>query len=320
MSRPRPLPEPLRDGPFAYRAAIEAGVSDGRLRGRDLTAPFHGIRDRVPTEVTVEFLARAYLPRMRPDTAFSHATAALLRGFPLPLRFGPSPIHVSAVAGSRAPEGRGVRGHVIRTDVWNVDDLLINREDVLVAFPLTTRAVTWLTMAAALDVPDLVALGDAMLTGGGVTGPELEIALTTWGDGRGSRTARAALPLLRRGPMSRPESLLRMQIIAVGIPEPQINVLVTDRAGRPVFRPDLSWPDYRVLVEYEGDGHRLSRAKFRSDIDRMEAFADAGWTGLRATGDDVFEQPNRFLARLHRRLVERGLRLREFRQVAAAKR
>ncbi|MFC0678698.1 hypothetical protein ACFFGH_12690 [Lysobacter korlensis] len=208
---------------------------------------------------------------------------------------------------------------MLRSDLWAIREVLINREDALVALPITTDAVTWLTMASALDVPDLVALGDAMLTDGGSTRAALEAAVRTWGDGRGGRTARAALPLLRRGAMSRPETLLRLQIVAAGLPEPHINVLVADSAGRPVFRPDLSWPDSRVLVEYEGDGHRLSRAKFRSDIDRMEAFVDAGWTGLRATGDDVFARPNRFLARLHRRMVERGLRPRELRQVAAAR-
>ena len=69
---------------------------------------------------------------------------------------------------------------------------------------------------------------------------------------------------------------------------------------------DLCWPKYRTLVECEGDYHRSSRSQFRSDITRMEMFTDGGWAGLRAHADDVFGDPNPFVARLWRRLEQRG--------------
>jgi very-short-patch-repair endonuclease len=76
-----------------------------------------------------------------------------------------------------------------------------------------------------------------------------------------------------------------------------------------------------VLVEYEGDGHRTSRGKFRSDITRVEEYADGGWFALRAQADDVFADPNPFLGRLGRRLERRGWRNpRELRQVVGARR
>lgn len=320
MHDPRPLPEVLSDGPFSRKAAVEAGLTDRRLRARDLTAPFYGVRMTGSVEPTVESLAAAYATRMRQGCAFSHGTAALLMGLPLPTRFGALPLHVSCEAPQRAARGRDIRGHTVGPNLWAMSHVFIHLPfDAPIPVFVTAARLTWLSLASELGVPDLVALGDAMLTAGVALGELADIVDRSPG-GRGVARARAALPMLRPGAMSRPESLLRLQIRAAGLPEPQVNVLVVDRADRPVFRLDLSWPEYRVLVEYEGDGHRVSRTKFRSDIDRMEAFADAGWAGIRATGDDVFEHPDRFLSRLFRRLTDRGMPPRALRRVAPASR
>jgi very-short-patch-repair endonuclease len=253
--------------------------------------------------------------------AFSHSTAALLQGSPLPARFSTLPLHVSCEVPLRPARGRGIRGHAVRAQHWSTSHVLIDRppqDPVLV--DVTAGRLTWISLATQLDVPDLVAVGDAMLTRRIVTSAELAETVAKSPGGRGVTRARKALPLLRRGPMSRPETLLRLQIRSAGLPEPQINVTVDNPVGRPLFRPDLSWPDHRVLVEYEGDYHRVSRGKFRADIDRMEEFADAGWLAMRATGDDVFGRPDRFLGRLQRRLVERGLPLTALRHVPPAMR
>jgi hypothetical protein len=319
MHPPRPLPEAIGEGPFSRRAALDAGVTDRRLRASDLVAPFHGVRALATTEPTVASLAAAYQTRMHPDHAFSHSTAAMLLSLPLPSRFTPWPLHISCRAPRRPPQGRGVQGHEVRGELWATDHVVLDLQpDGFFAFPLTAGWLTWLSLARELQLADLVALGDAMLTAGRATVEGLEKAVCQWGGGRGAARARAALPMLVPGAMSRPETLLRLQMIAAGLPVPRVNAPVHDRSGRLVFRPDLSWPEYRVLAEYEGDLHRTSRAKFRSDIDRMEEFADAGWTWLRCTGRDVFGAPDRFLGRLHRRLVERGMPPRRLRSVAAA--
>jgi hypothetical protein len=213
-----------------------------------------------------------------------------------------------------------VRGHCVRAGLWATEPILVSSGGAAFYVPVIGAPLTWVGMATAIDVADLVALGDAMLTQGAATEQGLSQAVASWGDGRGAQRLRAAVTLLRRGAESRPESLLRLQIQRAGLPEPAVNVPVIDRRGRRLFRPDLSWPEYRVLVEYEGDIHRLSQRRFRSDITRMEQYADAGWHGLRAVADDVFETPDVFLKRLQRRLLERGLRPRELTHVPAATR
>jgi hypothetical protein len=183
---------------------------------------------------------------------------------------------------------------------------------------VVSPCLLWAQLAGTLDPDDLVALGDAIATAlprpGLLEAPvlasvaELRMTAVAHAGRRGARTLRTAAVGIRPGPLSRPESLLRVLLLRVGFPEPQLNVEVTDREGRPVAIPDLSWPAFRILIEYEGDGHRTSTSTFRSDITRGERYADAAWFQLRASADDVFRDPNPFVGRLARRLKASGWR------------
>ncbi|MBX3093434.1 MAG: hypothetical protein KF680_02665 [Cryobacterium sp.] len=154
-----------------------------------------------------------------------------------------------------------------------------------------------------------------------VTLDELAATIAAHTGRRGVRALQRALSLVRVGSLSRPESLLRLMLVRAGIPEPRLNLTVCDRSGAAIAMADLCWPDYRVLIEYEGDGHRTSRAKFRSDITRIEKYADGDWFGMRASADDVFVDPNPFAGRIARRLAAQGWRSRrtELRHIAAAR-
>ena len=119
---------------------------------------------------------------------------------------------------------------------------------------------------------------------------------------------RTALPSIRSGPRSPAESLIRLIVLRAGFPEPQLNFDVHDQNGVLVATGDLCWPEFRVVVEYEGDYHRRERSKFRSDVTRGERYADAGWFQLRAHADDVYVDSAEFRERLFRRMRERGWR------------
>lgn len=71
---------------------------------------------------------------------------------------------------------------------------------------------------------------------------------------------------------------------------------------------DLAWPQFGVLVEYEGDVHRTSRRRFVTDVRRFDRYADEGWRAVRATRADVFDDPRELMSRLERRLRESGWR------------
>ncbi|UYN84798.1 MAG: hypothetical protein KIT89_06470 [Microcella sp.] len=74
------------------------------------------------------------------------------------------------------------------------------------------------------------------------------------------------------------------------------------------LHPDLAWPQYHVLVEYEGDDHRTDARTFALDIERFDAFGDVDWATVRCTSRDLYAQPRRVLESLARRLRARGWR------------
>ena len=308
MRTPSDLPVGLQIGPFSRATAIALGVSPRRLRAGDLNSPFHGIRQAVGAPVDTAWMSWAYRERMSPGSAFSHGTAARLRGLPVPLYLPAQTLDISIPHGRRPPEGVGVSGHEVASRLWARDEI-VHRDfaaDVMFALPVVSAPLMWCQLADSLDLDDLVALGDALVTGDFATVDQLRCAASQWAGHRGAKKLRRAVDEVRTGPLSRPESLVRLQAMRAGIPEPQLNHTVRGLSGEDLAMTDLCWPEFRTLVEYEGDYHRSSRTKFRSDITRMERFADGGWAGLRAHADDVFRDPNPFLARLWRRLAERG--------------
>ena len=105
---------------------------------------------------------------------------------------------------------------------------------------------------------------------------------------RGTRTLRAALPLLRDGADSRAETLLRLALADAGVPEPEVNPLLMLSDGSTV-RPDLVWREARVCVQYEGDHHRTDPQQWRRDIERDRRMQAEGWIVLRVAAS-VFTQ------------------------------
>lgn len=231
-------------------------------------------------------MCRLYATRMPPHHAFSHLTAAQLYGLPLPPSLASLlPLHVTAAAPARAPQGSRVVGHQTR----------LSHSDVRVVegVPVVQPERALVELGRYLSVEDLVAVGDFLVTGDPVLRARplsslgrVEAAVRAAHRVRGRRALMAAVPLMRVGAFSRPETLVRLAAVHFGLPEPVLNRPVRDN-GAYLGRPDISWPDYRVGIEYEGDHHRVDRATFQRDIVRFERFSDADWRLFRATSRDL---------------------------------
>jgi hypothetical protein len=322
MSRRTPLPPVFNDQPFSRREAVAAGVTDRRLAAADLRKPFHGARIAQGLPYTLEWRCLSYRRVSSVPFAFSHVTAALLLGLPVPAYAIDDRIHVTVCSPATPPYGRGVVGHQLNPALWRRRSFVHSDPTTheLFELPVLAPAVVLAQLSASLDADDVIAVGDAVVARDG-TGEVNDLA-SRWGGRRGARALLRATSAMREGSRSRPESLQRRMFVRAGIPEPLPNVAVFAPDGRRLWTPDHVWPEYRVLSEYEGDGHRVSRAKFRSDIARFEEYVDGGWSPLRAQAADVFDDPNPFIARLWRRLVGGGWRpaLREPRHIYAARR
>lgn len=177
--------------------------------------------------------------------------------------------------------------------------------------PVLDPVSTWCALAQVLDVPDLVAVADRIVT----TSPRLralastrslEQALGSLGGARGIVALRAALCESREGAWSRPESLLRVAVVRAGLPEPLLNAAVPVGGGRS-SAPDLGWPQFKVAVEYDGFWHDTPQQR-SADLERHELLADIGWLVVHIRKGDVFPDPLVAVARILRRLTERGYR------------
>lgn len=246
--------------------------------------------------------------RLPPHAVFSHTTAGLLMGMPLPLTLERDPrVHISTLDPLRPPQIIGVSSHQIGIRGGSIRSLR--------SLPVTSPVLTWCLLAPHLAVPDLVAVGDFLITGTRplATLDQLKAAVRCSAGQRGVARLIRALPMVRRGPRSRPETHARLLYAAAGLPEPELNLNLYDTRGVFVAMVDLGWRSQRVANEYEGKHHQ-ERGHFRADILRRERIEDIDWRLSRFTGNDIHLRPAETVMRMASRL---GLTLTR-RDVAAA--
>ncbi len=229
---------------------------------------------------------RAYAAQRRHGHYFSHESAALIHRMPLPYRHHPSRVHFAVFAPHWPPRMNGVVPHELKSSghrVVTVDDLAcVSPED------------TWAQLSERLDVAELVAIGDFLITGdepySGQPSPlgraELERAVRHHGRRRGVQSLRVAVELVRYGSLSPQESVLRVALVRAALPEPELNFRVT-HGGRLVAMVDLAYPEARTAIEYLGDHHRTDADLYRADIHRRERLASIGWNTVFITAADL---------------------------------
>jgi hypothetical protein len=298
MRKRSELPRSLNPDGFTVADARAAGVSPKRIRAGDLEIPFRGVRASA-TDREFNALARAYAARMPAGQFFSHTTAAQLLGIPLPQRVTRDTVlHVSAVAPDRAPRMTGVIGHTasVRPELWLSDGLTIS-----------APVPTWCDLAITLGLDDLIAAGDYLL--GSLRPPatlmDLTNAVTERFGSRGTQRLRQSLLWVRPRVESRQETRLRLLVVRAGFPEPETNVYLPLRPGRKRVRGDLVYEKYRVLLEYDGEQHRIDDAQYARDLERLDDVMADGWRVIRVLKDTPTAE---ILARLDDALRSRGWR------------
>jgi hypothetical protein len=278
---------------FTAAQARAAGVSRNRLRGssflrlaHDLTAELVDAIDEVER---LRLLARV-LPD---DAAFSHATAGALFGAPVD---APRRPHIALTPRRVLPQRAELVTHARRL---TEEDVVVHRD-----LRLTSGAQTYLDLAAVLAPWDLVAVGDSLLRAGHLDRDGLMRRLVRAGRVRGVVRARDCAGLLSPLAMSRPESLMRYWLTASDLPDPQPQVPVQDGFGREIAHGDLGYPEWKLLLEYEGRQH-AEADQFSRDVDRYSLMAADGWLVLRFAGRHV-NGPTIVVNRTRRALISRG--------------
>lgn len=235
--------------------------------------PPETFRDRV-------LATRVALPS---DVAFSHLTAARLWGLPLPLDLEDGSIDVMRATSASRVRRRGCvgrRGLESRATAVHRGVLLTSLED------------TWCDVGETLELDDLVVVGDAVARRLADVSP-LRDALLRRVRPRGAVALRAALGLVRVGSDSPMESRCRLVFHRAGLPEPELNAVITHSTGGFLCRADFVWRERRVLAEYQGSNHFESFRRGDDDISRRLLLEDDGWKYVEMTKLDHYHPARR---------------------------
>lgn len=171
---------------------------------------------------------------------------------------------------------------------------------------MSTPGQTFLDLAAAgIPLVELVVLGDSLVRKRRVSVERL-LAFVSAATGRGAEAARRAVRFVRNGVDSAMESRLRMLIVLAGLPEPTVNLTFYGQDGAWEIRLDMSYPDQKVIVEYDGRHHGDDIDQWHRDLSRREHLERRGWRLIVVTSPDFHGSPENVLSRVRDALIDRG--------------
>ncbi|MET1021465.1 MAG: hypothetical protein ABWX69_04615 [Arthrobacter sp.] len=301
------LPTSLVNGSFSVLAADAARIPRKRTRAQDLITVSRGIRIPAGSSAGGTAALRAYC-QLDDSTVLCHFTAARLWRVGLPLWADCDwRIHLARPRGGSIPKRVNVVGH--RLDFRPGDVVMLDGVRV------TSPERTFLDLATALPLDDLVAAGDALVSEHGPEFPSARTALTSiealnrmllqHRGARDIRKAREALGLVRVGADSPQETHLRLAVVRAGLPEPELNHVVWGLAGAPELWPDAAYPDYGVSLQYDGVHHDEPGQHLR-DIRRARTTDRLGWLEVRVSKEDLAGERPAVVGRVRRALRSRG--------------
>lgn len=110
----------------------------------------------------------------------------------------------------------------------------------------------------------------------------------------------AVIPLSPIGPFAEPaespmETRLRWLLLKAGLPRPHVQTNLPDDQSQFVGRSDLYYPGARLVIEYDGGNHR---DRLVEDNRRQNMLVSAGYTVLRFTASDIYNQPDAIVAQV----------------------
>lgn len=288
MAAESPQAQPVRRAD-----ALRSGTSDWALR-RKHVALFRGIHVDATAPVTLLMRVEAALVVSSAGSYVSHHTAGRLWGGIVP---DDPDIHVTS-ARSRTRR-RGIAAHRAKKG-----QTVVLRH----GFRTTSPVQTFLDLAQRLVLVDLVVFGDSLVKAGRTTPSDLQSAAQAL-TGPYSQLARQAAALVRSGVDSAMETRLRLLIVLAGLPEQTVDHRVHDASGRLLYRFDLAYPEWGLIIEYDGRQHAESSAQWRADIGRDEQLDDWKVRRLVIVAEDVYRTPARTLSRITKAMQAVGMQV-----------
>jgi very-short-patch-repair endonuclease/predicted transcriptional regulator of viral defense system len=285
-------------GVVSRRQLLEIGVTSsmirGRLGNRALVELHRGVYAAGHRRLRTEGHWLAAVLAVGPGAALSHRDAAALHGL--------RPSDRTRIDVTARRRGRTKHPGI---DIHHTAVLPDGDVTTIAAIPVTTVARTLVDLAHVVPRQQLARVlreAEHLRT---VDVHELKDAMrrTRTRKGRGHAALKAVLEEHRRQGAQLTRSILEDRFLTLldahGLPRPRTNVHV---AGMEV---DACWRAWRLVVELDGWARHKDRQAFQRDRAKSNALAEAGFTVLRFTHDDVQRRPAETARRI-RALLERA--------------
>lgn len=189
-------------------------------------------------------------------------------------------------------ENRGsVPGIKVHSDVLRPEEI-----DVIGGMRATSAARTAFDLGRWLEHDDAIEQIDALCNATGLKVVDILRVAEAHPGARGLRQLRSVLSLVDGGAESPAETRTRLVLVRAGLPRPSTQVYVYDDAGQFIARCDLGWERWRVIVEYDGEGHWADRAARTRDIRRYSAIRKLGWRVVQVNSELLAECPDEVIA------------------------
>jgi very-short-patch-repair endonuclease len=280
--------------PFTRAEAVAAGISDDELAGPWYQQVFWGVHLAAGVAPTLQLRSLAALTICPAGALITHHTAARLWGGIAP---DSSDIHVT-VPRIHRPKVVGIRPH----RVVAMPPKVTRR-----GLPATSVERTFLDLGRWCNLVELVVLGDSLVRAGVTTPDTLVAAAEEWRGSYRSLVRRAA-SLVRDRVDSPMESRLRMLLVLAGLPEPVVNFEVVTAEGRVKYRIDLSFPEHKLGIEFDGRHHIERQEQWEGDLVRREDLEADDWKFVIVVGSQVYGDPAAILDRVVTAMRSRGIR------------
>lgn len=272
------------------------GVHPRRLASREFHEAVPGFFTPSAAPASLELAARTLQQKAVPGAVISHASAAEMLGLPLPrhLEYATSrTVHCSVPAVRRRRSGHGAIMHT------TADDHPASRiRGVRLSAPVTMLR----ELAGMLDHAQLVACCDHLVGPASRVRPRLSLAdlrqlVHEATAGYRINDVRAAVRDSRERVESPKETETRLLLREAGFAEPVVNLTVRAPGTGETFRLDLSYPEQRLAIEYDGFWHSTDRRRHRRDRRKDDVLHELSWNVVRLADADL-ESPGMFLGRI----------------------
>jgi hypothetical protein len=278
------------------RAELKSrGVHPRRLASDEFLEAVPGFLTPAAAPAPLAVVARVLQRKAVPGAVISHASAAELLALPLPFdeEYERSrTVHGAVLLGERRRSGRGAVMHT------RSEGPTLRVEGLRVSAPVTLLR----ELAGTLDHAELVACCDHLVGPTSRVRPRMPLAdLRRLVDEAAHRyrisAVRRAVADSRERVESPRETETRLLLQGAGFSEPAVNKSIRAPGTEEVFRLDLSYPELRLAIEYDGFWHSTDKKRHRADRRKDDVLHELGWKIVRASDEDL-RNPRNFLGRI----------------------